>query len=231
MDGLREDLFLRLVVLALPAGFWIAAAPASFSRDSSPAALIEAALPARVTIEKANKPDLLSAVCAAVRKHRNSAAGIATAAAAARGEYAGDIVGTVLRCAGKVDCEKVGAVVKAAVSVRPAAATAISDAAMALAPKCDQNIQAEVRAAVKVTSPSPAEQSPAIISGIDADQEYDPHEELTLVCVEGTQRAVRKSLLAEFLRTHPGASTGRCSPTPSPSPASSLAPVPRASGP
>lgn len=227
MHGLKKDLLLRFIVLALPAAFWIAASPVAVSRDSSPAALIEAALPTRTTIEKASKADLLSAICVAVRKHRNSGAGIAMAAAAARGEFASDIVGTVLRCAGKVDCEKVGAIVKATVSVRPGAAQAISDAAMALAPKCDQSIAAEARAAVKTSSPSPATQASPGSIATDAEREYDPHEELTLVCVEGTQRAVRQSLLTEFLRIHPGAVTGRCPPTPSPTPALSVTPVSR----
>jgi hypothetical protein len=166
MEALRNDLFLRFTVLALSAGFWFAAAPLRSAENAPPAALIEAALPARVTIEKASKADLLSAICTAVRKHRKSSPGIAMAAAAARGEYAGAIVGTVLRCAGKIDCGGVGAIVKAAVSVRLGAATAIGDAAMALAPKCDQAIQAEVHAAAKsvdrarTSSPNPAERGP-----------------------------------------------------------------------
>lgn len=222
MDGLRKDLLLSFVVLAISAGFWIATSPAAVSRVSSPATLIQAALPARVTIENAGKSDFLSAICVAVRKHRNAAAGIALTAAGARGEFAGDIVGTVLRCLGKVECEKVGAIVKAAVSARPGAAQAISDAAIALAPKCDQSIANEVRAAMKASSPSPMG-SPGSTAA-DAEREYDPHEELTLVCVEGTQRAVRQSLLGEFLRSHPGATTGRCSPTPSPTLAPSVGP-------
>jgi len=231
MDALRKGLCLSFVVLTLPAGLWFATSLAALSRDSSPAALIEAALPARMTIEKATKSDLLSAVCVAVRKHRNSGASIAMAATGARGEFAGEIVGTVLRCTGKVDCEKVGAIVKATVSVRPGAAQAISDAAVALAPKCDQSIEAEVRAAMKASSPSPTGQSSPSNAATDAEHEYDPHEELTLVCVEGTQRAVRQSLLSEFLRSHPGATMGRCPPAPSPTPAPPGAPIPRPTAP
>jgi hypothetical protein len=227
MDGLRKDLLLSFVVFAIPAGVWIATTPAAISRDSPPATLLQAALPPKVTIENASKSDLLAATCAAVRNHRNSAAGIAMSAVGARGEFAADIVGTVLRCLGKVDCEKVGAIVKVAVSARPAAAQAISDAAVALAPKCDQSIANEVRAAMKTSSPSPIGQNSPGTMAADADREYDPHEELTLVCVEGTQRAVRQSLLSEFLRSHPGATTGRCSPTPSPTVAPSVAPVVR----
>jgi hypothetical protein len=225
MDGLRKDLLLSFVVVAITARFCMAITPAAVSRDPSPATLLQAALPAKVTIENASKSDLLSAICVTVRQHRNSAAGIAVSAAGARGEFAGDIVGTVLRCMGKVDCEKVGAIVKATVSARPGAAQAISDAAIALAPKCDQSIANELRAAMKASSPSPSAQKSPGSTAAEAEREYDPHEELTLVCVEGTQRAVRQSLLSEFLRSHPGASTGRCSPTPSPTVAPAVAPV------
>src|SRR4051794_32715638 len=202
MDGLRKDLLLSFVVLAILAGFWIATSPAALSRDPSPATLIQAALPGRATMENASKSDLLSAICVAVRKNRNSAAGIAMTTAAARGEFAADIVGTVLRCVGKVDCQKVGAIVKASVSARPGAAQAISDAAIALAPKCDQSIANEVRAAMKTSSPSPSAQIAPGSTAAEAEREYDPHEELTLVCVDQTQRAVRQSLLTEFLRSH-----------------------------
>ena len=227
MDGLRKHLLLSFVVLAIPGGLWIATSPAASSRDPSPAALVQAALPATVTIENASKSDLLSAICVAVRKSRNSAAGVAMAAVAVRGEFAADIIGTVLRCAGKVDCQKVGAIVKASVSARPGAAQAISDAAIALAPKCDQSIANEVRAAMKASSPSLNGQNPPGSTAADAEREYDPHEELTLVCVDGTQRAVRQSLLTEFLRSHPAATTGRCSPTPSATVAPSVGPGPR----
>jgi hypothetical protein len=234
MAALKSELFLEFVILALSVGLWFAAAPASLSRDLPPAELIEKALPAKMTIEGAGKPDLLSAVCAAVRKHRKSGVGVTTAAVAARGEFSGDIVGAVLRCAGTTDCKYVGAIVKAAVSVRPGAATTISDVAMARAPNCEEPVQAAVRAAaqiederVKTDSPNPAEESPSIGKSADPEEKFDPHERLVLVCDGGMQRAVRESLLADFLRLHAKAAVGSCPATPSPS----LAPSPPAARP
>ena len=72
----------------------------------------------------------------------------------------------------------------------------------------------------ELAKPAGAQSSPSS-AGSETEREYDPHEELTLVCVDGIQRAVRQSLLTEFLRSHPGAATGRCSPTPSPDTSSS----------
>jgi hypothetical protein len=35
------------------------------------------------------------------------------------------------------------------------------------------------------------------------DERFDPHEQLNLVCDDGTQRAVRASQLDDFLRSNP----------------------------
>src|ERR1041385_6059147 len=147
MAALKNEVLLEFVILALFVAFWFAAAPASLGRELSGAELIENALPTKMTLEKAGKRELLYAVCDAVRRNRKSGAAITKAAASGRGEYAPDIVGTVLHCARKADCEYVGAIVKAAVSAEPRAATAISDAAMARAPNCEETIQAAARVA------------------------------------------------------------------------------------
>ena len=233
MAVLKSERCLELVILFLFAALWLAAAPASLSRALSPTELIENALPAKMTLQTAGKPDLLAAVCGAVRQQRKSGASLTTVAVAARGEFAGDVVATVLRCAGKVDCEYVGGVVRAAVSARPGAATTVSDAAMARKPNCEEAIQAAVRAAAKseesrvtTTAPSLSEQGPSLATTSGAEESFDPHEQLALVCDNGTQRAVRESLLASFLRSHAGASVGPCPPIPSPSPLSTSAPSP-----
>ena len=224
MAALKNELVPAFLLCAMAVGLWLTA-PAARARELSPAELIEKALPARMTIEKASKSDLLSAVCTAVRKHRRSGVGITTASATARGEYAGEIVAAVLRCAGKVDCDYVGAIVKAGASVRPGTVTPISDAAMARAPKCGEAIEGAVRAAAqsedlraKANSASPSEKG--------MEEEFDPHEKLAVVCDDGLQRAVRQSQLADFLRSHTEAVVGPCPQTPTPTPLPSLAPTP-----
>ena len=237
MAALKNEFLLEFVILALSVALWFAAAPASLGRNLSAAELIENALPGKIKMERAGKPDFLSAVCAAVRKDRKSGPAITMAAASARGEYAPDIVGAVLRCARKVDCEYVGAIVKAAVSAQPRAATAVSDAAMARAPNCEETIQAAARAAkneddrAKKTAASSPQASPSISPDAGTDEGFDPSEQLALVCDGGTQRAVRQSLLADFLRSHSEAKVGSCPPTPSPSAVPSRAPSPPAARP
>jgi len=230
MAALKDE----FVIFALAVAFWFAVAPAGLARESSAAELIENSLPAKVTLQKAGKTELLSAVCAAVRENRKSGPAIAMAAAAAQGKYAPDIVGSVLRCARRVDCEFVGAIVKAAVSADPGAAASISAAALERKPNCEEAVQASVRAALKgaeerarTSSPSSSEPAPSISPGAVADEGFDPHEELILVCDSGTPRAIRESLLSDFLHSHLEAKVGSCPPTPTPSPLPSRAPSPR----
>lgn len=227
MAALKRNLLLESVAFALLVGFWLVAAPALLSAGLSPAELIEDALPAKTTLARAGRADLLSAVCAVVRKDRSSGVAVASVAVAARGKMAGDIVGTVLRCAGKIDCEYVGGIVAAAVAARPGAAKVISAAAKAQMPKCEEAIEAAARKQddlAKTNSSTEAEQGPVAGGGAVAEEEFDPREQLALVCDDGTQRTVRQSQLDDFLRSHPEAMVGPCPPTPTPSPSATAAP-------
>jgi hypothetical protein len=231
MAALKNEVFLELIIFALPVALWFAPVPAALARDSSGAELIENALPAKTKLQRAGKADLLSALCAVVRESRKSGPAITMAAAAAQGEYAPDIVASVLRCARRVDCEYVGAIVKAAILAEPDAAASISDVALGRLPNCEETIQAATRAALKNTdaktsSSSSSEPSPSISPSAGPDEGFDPREELVRVCDDGTQRAIRESLLADFLHTHPDAKVGSCPPTPTPSPVPSRAPAP-----
>ena len=226
MAALKRERLLESVALAVFVGFWFVAAPALLSVGLSPAELIEDALPAKTTMARASKKDLLSAVCAVVRKDRSSGAAVASVAVAARGKAAGDIVGTVLRCAGKIDCEYVGDIVEAAVAARPGAAKVISEAAKAQMPKCEEAIEAAARKQddlAKTNSSTEVEQGPVAGGGAVAEEEFDPREQLVLVCDDGTQRTVRQSQLDDFLHSHPEAVVGPCPPTPSPSPSPTAA--------
>lgn len=221
MAAMKNECFLELVVLALSAGFWFLTAPTSPGLGLSPAEMIEGALPEKATLARAKKADLLSAICAVVHKDRSSGAAVASVAVAARGEAAGEIVATVLRCAEKIDCEDVGAIVEAAVAARPGVAKLIREAAKAQTPKCEDAIEAAARKQddlAKTNSESAAEQNPAGSGSVVASEEFDAREPLALVCDDGAPRTVRKSQMDDFLHSHPEAVAGPCPPTPSPSP-------------
>jgi hypothetical protein len=214
---------LLLFVVALAAGLWVAALPAALGRDQTPKEMIQDGLPFAKAIKSATKSEFLAAVCAAVRKHRSVAAAITEAAVVARRDYAGDIVGTVLRCSAKSNCKFVGSIVSAAISADRSAATTIADAAIATAPDCAEAIQNAVPHAAngggdRADSNAAGRDNQNPLSGPsnDAGEGFDPHEQLTLVCDNGTQRTVRESQLDEYLHAHPGASLGSCPPTPTP---------------
>jgi hypothetical protein len=202
----------------LAAGFRTVLLPAALGREMTAADMIADQLPGRKTLTNATKSEFLGAVCAAVRRRRNAAAAITQAAVTTRRESAADVVGMVLRCSGKINCEFVGLIVAAATSGKGEPAN-IADAAMAKAPNCAETIREATDRAAKVNQqaePNLApEQGPLLGMSNGPDDGFDPHEPLNLVCDDGTQRVIRTSLLDEFIASHPGASAGPCQ-TPGP---------------
>ncbi len=194
-------------LLLMAAGFWMALLPTVLARELTAAQMIADQLPGRITLKSATKSEFLGAVCAAVRKQRGAAAAITQAAVLARRESAGDILGAVLRCGGKASCESVGSIVAAATAAEGDPAN-IADAAMAKAPNCAETIRDASRSGAKASDRAQVEvapeQGPLIGTSNGPDEGFDPHEQLNLVCDNGTQRAVRASQLNDFLRSNPG---------------------------
>ena len=200
-------------VLLLAAGFWVSLVPATLAREVTASQMIADQLPGKKTLKDATKSEFLGAVCAAVRKRRSAAAAITQAAVAARRESAGDIVGAVLRCSGKANCELVGSIVVAATAAEGDPAK-IADAATAKVPNCAETIREASRRGGKASDRPEAEtapeRGPLIGTSNGPDEGFDPHEQLNLVCDGGTQRAVRASQLDDFLHSNPGSFVGVC---------------------
>ena len=201
-------------VLLLATAFWVLL-PATMAREMTASDMIADQLPARKTLKSATKSEFLGAVCAAVRKRRTLAAAITQAAVMARRESAGEIVEAVLRCSGKTNCELVGSIVAAATTAEGDPAN-IANAAIAKAADCAESIREASRRGAKASDRAEAEaapeQSPLIGTSNGPDERFDPHEQLNLVCDDGTQRAVRASQLDDFLRSNPGSFIGVCQP-------------------
>ncbi len=209
--------FSLVLLLALAGGFWFATQSASAARDLTPTEMIQEGLPPGKTMRNATKPEFLSAVCAAVKKHRPKAAAITKVAVSAHREYAGDIVATVLRCSSNPDCAFVGTIVSAAVQAAESEASVIQDAALAIAPDCADAIQgANDIPGEGPTGPISQVPLPGSIGGGGGGS--NPQEQLFMVCDNGTQRSVRESQLGAFLTSHPGAFVGSCQPTPTTNP-------------
>jgi hypothetical protein len=214
---MRRTALMFCGLLLLTAGFSMALLPTVLARELTAAQMIADQLPGRITLKSATKSEFLGAVCAAVREQRSAAAAITQAAVMARRESAGDILGAVLRCGGKASCELVGSIVAAATAAEGDPAN-IADVAMAKAPNCAETIRDASRSGGKTSDRAQVEvapeQVPLIGTSNGPDEGFDPHEQLNLVCDNGTQRAVRASQLNDFLRSKPGSFIGIC-PTPS----------------
>lgn len=215
-----------LLMAALTAGLWIATMPAAQARTLTPTEMIQEGLPPGKTMRNANKPEFLSAVCAAVKKHRPEASQIARLAVMTHHEYSGDIVTTILRCGSSRDCAFVGTIVTAAIQVAPSEVSVIQDAALAIAPDCADAIQAATIldskdakdvGGIAAENPSyigPISQVPLPGSVGGGGGGINPGEQIFMVCDNGTQRSIRASQLGAFLTSHPGSFVGSCHVTP-----------------
>ena len=200
-------------LLLLAAGFSMALLPTVLARELTAAQMIADQLPGRITLKSATKSEFLGAVCGAVREQHGAVAAITQAAVMARRESAGDILEAVLRCGGKASCELVGSIVAAAAAAEGDPAN-IADVAMAKAPNCAGTIRDASRSGAKASDRAQVEvvpePGPLIGTSNGPDEGFDPHEQLNLVCDNGTQRAVRASQLNDFLRSNPGSFIGVC---------------------
>jgi len=206
--------------------------PVVLGRDPSPAELIQQGLSGRQTIKSATKMDLFSAVCRAVRQRRSEAPAITSTAVTARPNLAAEIVSRLLSCSGQLDCDLVDMIVSAAVTANNSAASAIGDAAVARAPNCAETVARAIKDAGRHGAPGGVSSNGATPAGSApgaAEETFDPMEPLVLVCDNGTPRAIRQSLVDEFLQTHPGSFRGPCPAKPSPSVAPAMSPSPTAS--
>jgi len=120
----------------------MATAPVAKAKEITPTEMIQSKLPATKTLMTAGKPEVLSAVCGAIKKWKNDAAQIVRTAAGARRELAGDVVSEAIRCMREhPDCNITGQVVAAGLAANPEESASIMEKALQLAPDCQTQIE------------------------------------------------------------------------------------------
>jgi hypothetical protein len=133
---LLKAMSVLLIGLGLATAFWVASMPVAQAQNMSPARMIESQLPQGKTMQNASKADLLSAVCAAVKKFRNAAPQIVRAAVTAHPQWKSDILRTAFNCLGTDDCRLLGRVLRNAIEGSPGDANDLTQLAIELAPGC-----------------------------------------------------------------------------------------------
>ena len=126
-----------LLALSLSLLLWTATTPLANAREMSPGEMLQAALPPNKSLTNASKPEVLSAVCSAVKKSPKSAAQIVHVAVAGRKNLSGEIASTAARClGGNQHCDLVAEAVAAAAAESPENSSAILEQVLAVAPDC-----------------------------------------------------------------------------------------------
>ena len=128
-----------LVGLALGASFWIATTPVANAQvPAAVTRMIEANLPRGQTMAKAGKADLLSAVCAAIKKNRGSEPQIVRMAVEARPQWSEDILRAAFNCVGtgRNNCKRLGEIYRAIAAADSGNTSDLTDLAIELAPDC-----------------------------------------------------------------------------------------------
>ena len=210
-----------LTGVALGFALWTAIAPTSVAQDMTPMRLIQANLPAGKTLANATKEQLLSAVCAAIRKNRTQASQIVRSAMAARPAWSSDILRGAFDCAGRDDCALLGRIYREAVAANPDEASALTDLAVSLAPGCRFGDGKNVHDGGHVVDhgwdgfgPAPANvlPPPGSIGGGGGQGNT------VAICHNGRTLFVSPRGAEQHLRNHPGDTLGPCVVTPNQNP-------------
>ena len=201
---------------ALAFAFWTATIPVATAAQMTPTEMIQSNLPAKKTLATANKAELLSAVCEAVRKFKGEAPQIVKVAVQARKKYAADIVSTAIRCLGQpLDCSFVASIVNRAVDAASEYASSIVDAALLLAPDCRSQIQhaASGDAGEGNFGNGPVNQNGPPGSVPSGGGGFDPEQGKVLICHNGHTLILPPKAAEKQLREHPGDYAGPCNVT------------------
>lgn len=201
-----------VIGVGLGIALWTATVPMSMAQGNSPTRLVEANLPKGQTIASASKADLLSALCAALKKNPNQAPQIVRMVAAARPDMARDILRTAFQCLGNNDCRLLGRTLRGVIAAVPNDASGLTSLAVELSPDCAGSFPGN---GVPGSDEGNFEQGPG-------NQNPPPGSigagggqgNVVAVCFQGTTRFFSPGGAEDFINSHPGATVGSCVVTP-----------------
>jgi hypothetical protein len=228
-----ETAVVLLIGIALASTFWMVTVPVAQAHDVTPREMIESKLPKEKNLMTAAKPELLSAVCAAVRTWPHASPQIVKTAVEAHKRFSGDIVGTALRCSREdkgVDCGLISEILVAALAVDPDEAAAILDIAFGLVPDCRDAIGEIGHNGPRSPGAGPGPGNEGNFTDPPVNQNpppgsiapgggggFDPQVTKCLVChniYNPHEIEIPCSQVEQYLQNHPGDDLGPCQVTP-----------------
>ncbi len=198
-----------LITCGLGAIFWAASTPLSQAQDLTPEKMIESQLPEGKTLQTADKPEFLAAVCAAVRKWRPSAPQIVRAAIRLRPEWKKDILRTAFQCLEIDDCRFLNRVLWYVIDDDPDHADEYLGWAIEWAPACAGAFGRDGRGEGEFGAPPGNILPPPGSIGGGGGQGN-----VVAVCHNGMTIFVSPQGAEGHLRNHPGDTLGPCVVTP-----------------
>lgn len=200
-----------LVGVALAGSFWFASMPIAQAVQMTPAEMIQSKLPTNMTIATATDPQLLEAVCKAVKQWPKEAGLIVRTAAGARKSLRGDILCMAVRCQRErhaLDCGWVVDVVRDWIKTDGSEANLLIETISQCAPDCRDSLQnLAIDEGNFGNPPANVNPPPGSVGGGAGGN-------VCIVCHNGQEIQVACSDLDNFLKGHPGDSAGPCQPTP-----------------
>ena len=145
---IRRTLAVLLIGVGLSTALWVATMPVAEAQTDQVSLnfvrAIESELPQGQTMANASKPNLLRALCAAIKKDRRNAAQIVRSAVAARKQWSKDILRAAFNCVGTTpaNCDLLGDIYQAYIAANPDDANDATELAVQLAPECASSFQA-----------------------------------------------------------------------------------------
>lgn len=219
--------------LALLVAFCCVTMPLAGAREMSPTQMLQESLPHPKTLADCTRSDLLSAVCAAVKKYSAQSSQIVRVAISAHKAPAADVVGEAITCLGKrPDCNLVGQYVSAAIAASSEDTSAVVERALMLAPDCRAAVDQAARGGGTGQGgggegegttntgnyANPGPQAPVAPLGFGGGAGgTNPGQSNCNVCSGGASprtQSIPCSQVSSFLAANPGSYSGACQATP-----------------
>ena len=205
--GVLKTTLVLFVGIALGSGFWIASTPMAHGQAKlTPVEMIQAKLPQGKTIATASDPQVMEAVCQAVKQSPKEAPLIVRTVAGARKNLRGDILCTTIRCLKEkreLDCAWITDLMREWIKADPDSANQLIEFVSNCSPDCQEALQGLLTGGAFPNPPSNINPAPGSVGGGASGN-------TCTVCHNGGNVQVACDEMGNYLAGHPGDTAGSC---------------------